>query len=195
MTPKPRGPHGGGGDGGDGGSGSHPHGGDGGDGSQGRPSQHHGNIDASQGITSAQQATQSAAQQGRAKGGKGKKQQPAPPPEPTTPAKQPDFENPEFDDRKLTDYALNPEHPVGKNKARVIQSATGLGQADAQNVKQQILEQVGDGPPTEGKRDQHGDRWNKDVTVTGPNGSIVVRTAWIVDANTGKTRLVTLSFP
>jgi hypothetical protein len=192
MTPKPRGPHGGGDDGG------HPHGGDGGDGGEGghgRPSQHHGNIDASKGISSAQDATQSAAQEGRAKGGKGKKSQPAPPPEPTTPPARPDFENPEFDDRKLTDYALNPDHPVGKNKARVIQSATGLGREDAQNVKQQILDQVGDGPPTEGKRDQHGDRWNKDVTVTGPNGSIVVRTAWIVDAGTGKTRLVTLSFP
>jgi hypothetical protein len=193
MTPKPKGPHGGGGD-----DGGHPHGGDGGDGvdgSHGRPSQHHGNIDASKGINSAQEATRSAAQQGRAKGGKTKNSQPAPPPEPTTPPARPDFESPEFDDRKLTDYALNPDHPVGKNKARVIQSATGLGREDAQNVKQQILDQVGDGPPTEGKRDQHGDRWNKDVTVTGPNGSIVVRTAWIVDASTGKTRLVTLSFP
>jgi uncharacterized protein DUF6883 len=194
MTPKPRGPHGGG----DGGDGSHPHGGDGdgGDGgSTSRPRQQHGNIDASQGITSAQNATRTAAQQGRAKGGKGKNKPPDPPPEPTTPPKQPDFDNAEFDDRKLTEYALNPDHPVGGNKARVIKSATGLGKDDAENVKQQILDQVGDGPPNPGKRDQHGDRWNRDVTVTGPNGSIVVRTAWIVDATTGKTRLVTLSFP
>lgn len=192
MTPKPKGPHGGGGDGGE-----HPHGGDGGDGSgsHGRPKQQHGNIDASKGITSAQEATQSAAEQGRAKGGKGKNKQPAPPPEPTTPPARPDFEHPEFDDRKLTEYALNPDHPVGKNKARVIESATGLGKDDAPSVKQQILDQVGDGEPVVGKMDQHGSRWNKDVTLTGPNGTIVVRTAWIVDASTGKTRLVTLSFP
>ncbi|HEV7651758.1 MAG TPA: hypothetical protein VGP26_26690 [Actinophytocola sp.] len=192
MTPKPKGPHGGGGD-----DGGHPHGGDGGDGSgsHGRPSQQHGNIDASKGITSAQEATQSAAQQGRAKGAGKNKQQPAPPPEPTTPPAKPDFDNPEFDDRKLTEYALNPEHPVGKNKARVIKSRTGLGPEDAASVKQQILDQVGDGEPIAGKMDQHGSRWNKDVTLTGPDGTITVRTAWIVDATTGKTRLVTLSFP
>jgi hypothetical protein len=190
MTPKPKGPHGGGGDGGE-----HPHGGDGGEGggSHGRPSRHHGNIDASKGITSAQEATQSAAEQGRAKGGKAKL--PAPAPEPTTPPAKPDFEHPSFDDRKLTEYALNPDHPVGKNKARVIQSATGLGREDAPTVKQQILDQVKDGEPVPGKVDQHGSRYNKDVTLTGPNGTIVVRTAWIVDAGTGETRLVTVSFP
>lgn len=187
MTPKPKGPHGGGGDGG------HPHGGDGGDGGgQGRPRQQHGDIDASKGVTSAQEATQSAAEQGRAQGAGGR--QPTPAPAPTTPA-TPDFDNPSFDDRKLTEYALNPDHPVGKNKARVIQSATGLGREDAPSVKQQILDQVKDGEPVPGKVDQHGSRYNKDVTLTGPNGTIVVRTAWIVDAGTGETRLVTVSFP
>ncbi|WP_433271628.1 DUF6883 domain-containing protein [Actinosynnema sp. CS-041913] len=111
-----------------------------------------------------------------------------------TPAK-PDFENPKFDDRKLTDYALNPEHPVGKHKAKVIESATGLGRDDAAAVKQQILDQVKGGETITGKVDEHGSRFNKDVTLTGPEGTITVRTAWIVDATTGETRLVTVSFP
>lgn len=60
---------------------------------------------------------------------------------------QPDFSNPKFDDRKLTEYALNPNRPVGADKARVIKSATGLGREDAAEVKRQILDQVGDGDP------------------------------------------------
>jgi hypothetical protein len=62
MTPKPRTPHGGGGDGGDGTPGK-PHG-DGGD-STGRPSQQHGNIDASKGVSSAHEAISTEATAGR----------------------------------------------------------------------------------------------------------------------------------
>jgi len=155
----------------------------------GGPPRPHGG-DASQGLTSAQKATETAAHKGRASEGQPK--DPAPTPTPPT---DPNFENPKFDDRKLTEYALNPDHPVGKNKARVIESATGLGRDDAAAVKQQILDQVKQGDPIPGKVDEHGTRWNKDVTLTGPNGTIVVRTAWIVDAATGETRLVTVSFP
>jgi hypothetical protein len=174
MTPRPRTPGGGG---------------NGGNGGPGRP-RGSGGGDPGKSVAQAQEEIGDAVEQGRASGSG---RQPAPS---TTPAQAtPDFENPKFDDRKLTEYALNPDHPVGKNKARVIESATGLGRADAANVKQQILDQVGQGDPIPGKVDQHGSRYNKDVTLTGPNGSIVVRTAWIVDANTGETRLVTVSFP
>jgi len=161
-------------------------------GGDGTPSRPHG-VDASKGLTSAQDAAATAAKKGRAGEG-GQPNDPGTPATPTTP-QDPNFENPKFDDRKLTEYALNPDHPVGKNKARVIESATGLGRDDAAAVKQQILDQVKQGDPIPGKVDEHGTRWNKDVTLTGPNGTITVRTAWIVDATTGETRLVTVSFP
>lgn len=183
MTPKPKGPHGSGGDG-------KPHGG-GGDGTTGKPSQTHGGVDASKGVSNAQQAVDSKAKKGRAGSGE---EQTTPSTTPATPAK-PNFENPGFDDRKLTEYALNPDHPVGGNKAKVIESATGLTKEDAAAVKQQILDQVRQGDPIPGKIDEHGSRFAKDVTLTGPKGTIVVRTAWIVDATTGETRLATVSFP
>jgi hypothetical protein len=185
MTPKPKGPHGG-----DGTSGK-PHGG--GDGGDGRPSQKRGDIDASSDVSGAQSKIEDAAKQGR---GSGKGDEPVTPATSSGTQAKPDYENPAFDDRKLTEYALNPAHPVGGNKAKVIESKTGLGKDDAAAVKQQILDQVkggGDGIP--GKVDEHGSRFAKDVTLTGPNGTIVVRTAWIVDARTGETRLATVSFP
>jgi hypothetical protein len=106
----------------------------------------------------------------------------------------PNLARPEFDDRKLTEYALNPKHPVGGGKARVIKSRTGLGLDDAAEVKRQILEKAPAAVPVLGHTDDHGTRWKVDVELTGPDGTMKVRTAWIADA-AGKTRLVTISFP
>lgn len=188
MTGKPRVPHGGDGSGHPHDGSGHPEGGEGGK----KPSTTHGNVDASKSVSSAQEAVSQSAQKGRP--GQGQDQTPPTTTTTTTPVK-PNFENPGFDDRKLTEYALNPDHPVGGNKAKVIESVTGLTKSDAATVKQQILDQVKQGDPIPGKVDEHGSRFAKDVTLTGPNGTIVVRTAWIVDASTGETRLATVSFP
>ncbi|GAA2571936.1 hypothetical protein GCM10010435_53040 [Winogradskya consettensis] len=114
-----------------------------------------------------------------------------PPPEP----EPPDFSTAEPDPRKITDYAMNPDHPVGKNKYRVIHSATGLDVGDAGSIEQQIREGVRSGTPILGKLDQHGQRWSVDVPLSGPTGTITVRTAWIVDAGATEPRMVTISFP
>ncbi|MEU7810228.1 MULTISPECIES: WXG100 family type VII secretion target [unclassified Micromonospora] len=107
----------------------------------------------------------------------------------------PDFRNPEMDTRKITGYAMNPEHPVGKNKYRVINAATGLGPDDAAVIEQQIREGVRRGMPIAGKTDRYGRRWSVDLPLTGPSGTILVRTAWIVELDTSAPRLVTISFP
>ncbi|MFF0183132.1 WXG100 family type VII secretion target [Micromonospora sp. NPDC005223] len=107
----------------------------------------------------------------------------------------PDFRNLEIDTRKITAYAMNPEHPVGKNKYRVINAATGLGPDDAAAIEQQIREGVQNGAPIAGKADQYGRRWSVDLPLTGPSGTILVRTAWILDADASAPRLVTISFP
>ncbi|WP_370518074.1 DUF6883 domain-containing protein [Micromonospora sp. MP36] len=107
----------------------------------------------------------------------------------------PDFRNPEIDSRKITAYAMNPEHPVGKNKYRVINAATGLGPDDAVTIEQQIREGVRQGSPHPGKADQYGQRWSVDVPLTGPAGTIMVRTAWMLEEGSSTPRLVTISFP
>ena len=107
----------------------------------------------------------------------------------------PDFSAGEIDSNKITAYAMNPDHPVGRNKYRVINSATGLEAGDAARIEQQIRDGVTSGTPIEGKADQYGQRWAVDVPLTGPEGSIIVRTAWIVDTGSATPRLVTISFP
>ncbi|MGV9213926.1 WXG100 family type VII secretion target [Micromonospora sp. RB23] len=108
---------------------------------------------------------------------------------------RPDFSKAEIDSRKITAYVMNPEHPVGKNKYRVINSATGLGPDDADVILQQIREGVLAGNPLLGKADDFGQRWSVDLPLTGPDGTITVRTAWILENGASTPRMVTISFP
>jgi uncharacterized protein YukE len=107
----------------------------------------------------------------------------------------PDFSYAEVDAEKLTDYAMNPNHPRGRHKYRVISSATGLDTGDATYIEKQIREGVRGGTPIGGKSDEFGRRWTVDLPLSGPKGTITVRTAWIVDAGSSTPRLVTISFP
>jgi hypothetical protein len=129
--------------------------------------------------------------------GEGREPEPGAPREPRTPrdTNLPDFSNPDIDPKKITDYAMNPDHPVGSNKYRVINSTTGLDTGDAARIEQQIRDGVHDGTPIKGRADEYGQRWAVDVPLTGPTGSIVVRTAWILDIGSSTPRLVTISFP
>jgi len=47
---------------------------------------------------------------------------------------------------------MNPDHPVGRNKYRVIHSRTGLDTDDASLIAQQIRDGVRDGSPVLGKQ-------------------------------------------
>lgn len=52
--------------------------------------------------------------------------------------KLPDGERAIVDIRKLLDYCLNPQHPRGRNKARVF-AAIGLHESDAEELRAAIL--------------------------------------------------------
>jgi hypothetical protein len=96
-----------------------------------------------------------------------------------------------IDPRKLADYVLNPEHPIGGAKARVFRAALGIGRADAISLAAQIREGLMTNPAIPGKVDHHGSRFSVDIEINGPKGSGVVRTGWIVALDSDLPRLVT----
>jgi hypothetical protein len=108
---------------------------------------------------------------------------------------KPRFDNVEIDKRKISEYAMNADHPTGQHKFQVINSATGLTAEDADLIETQIRDGVKNGSPVAGKSDQYGRRWSVDVPVTGPSGTMTVRTAWIVEPGSDQPRLATISFP
>ena len=99
-----------------------------------------------------------------------------------------------IDPRKLTEYALNPTHPVGGNKARVFESAFGFNQSNASDLMAQLQSGVMRSPAKIGKVDQYGVRLSVDIPVVGPAGSGVVRTGWIYRSGSSTPELTTL-FP
>ena len=84
-----------------------------------------------------------------------------------------------IDQRKLTEYALNPKHPTGGNKARVFESALGFNQNNAAALLAQLRSGVMNNTPILGRVDQFGARYTVDISVVGPAGAGVVRTGWI----------------
>ena len=97
-----------------------------------------------------------------------------------------------IDPRKLTEYALNPNHPVGGNKARVFESALGFNRSNADDLMAQLCPGVMENTPIPGKVDKWGTRFTVDIPVTGPAGSGVVRTGWIYTPGSTTPSLNTL---
>lgn len=92
---------------------------------------------------------------------------------------------------KLTDYCLNPDHPRGRHKARVFQSALGIGREDADALRIQILAAAATAEAHSEKSDEYGQRYVVEFELMGPNGPVTVRTVWIIRVDEELPRLIT----
>ena len=93
----------------------------------------------------------------------------------------PNLENARINPKKLTEYALNPEHPVGGNKAKVFESTLGYNKSNADDLMNEVYNKLYESDATLGKLDEYGQRYTVDMNITGPNGSSkIVRTGWII---------------
>jgi len=84
------------------------------------------------------------------------------------------------DIRKLIEYCLSPDHPRGKHKARVFESACGLTSQHAEFLRAQLLEAAREGDAVLSPSIGYGNRYVVEWSVEGPTGSALARTAWIV---------------
>lgn len=93
---------------------------------------------------------------------------------------------------KLAGYALNPNHPVGKNKAVVFQSALGYTLDNWKDLEENIRKRVVQKNMVFELENQYGKKYNYDIEITGPNGkTAIVRTGWIVTSD-GRVTLTTV---
>jgi len=99
----------------------------------------------------------------------------------------------EIDPRKLTDYALNPDNPVGKDKAIVFERQLGYTRSNYEHLLAAIRSMALNAEAIPTIKDEHGQRYRVDLTVQGVNGrTATVRTGWIVETDQDFARLVTL---
>jgi filamentous hemagglutinin len=92
----------------------------------------------------------------------------------------PHYENAVIAIEKLRDYALDPESPKGKNKARVFAAALGIGREHAEALALVLKDSLSRAPAVRAKSDPHGERWITYHQVTGLNArTSVITVAWI----------------
>lgn len=80
---------------------------------------------------------------------------------------------------KLTGYCLNPEHPRGKHKARVF-ATLGFTAENADELRAALLRAATSADAQPDASDQFGDRYVIEFEISGPRGSGVIKSAWIV---------------
>lgn len=94
---------------------------------------------------------------------------------------------------KLVDYALNPEHPIGKEKAKAFRMALGYTQENSEELREKVLELFNEEKLVLKDEDQYGKRYEQIMEITGPNGKTAnVLTAWISENESSEPRLTTL---
>ena len=92
---------------------------------------------------------------------------------------------------KLETYILNPFHPLGKHKARVLASALGLNLEDVSEFKAALLKAAREGDAVEGEKDGYGQRYFVDFTMEHDNRQAIIRSGWIVLRSEEIPRLTT----
>jgi hypothetical protein len=103
--------------------------------------------------------------------------------------KLPNFEHAVVDIAKLRDYSLNLLHEVGQHKARVFQAALGLTLADADWLRDKLLQAAHSEEATVGATSVFGEKYIIDVLIVRGEHSARVRTSWIVEYGTDYPRL------
>lgn len=100
----------------------------------------------------------------------------------------PNVSNAEIPTSKLTEYALNPLKDA--NKSNAFKQALGYDTSNADKLITNIKSNVNRFNALEKPDNGYGKRYEVLMTLKGENGKTAnVKTAWIVDKDTGKTRL------
>ena len=96
-------------------------------------------------------------------------------------------------DEKLTEYALNFEHPTGKEKAKAFKEALGYTKESYTDLKTKILDAFDEKELVYKREDKYGKRYEQIMQITGPNGKTAnVLTAWIKDNDNAEPRLTSI---
>lgn len=95
-------------------------------------------------------------------------------------SKLPNAERAVVDIAKLRDYSLNPTHEKGKHKARVFRAALGFTEADAEQLRQLVINAALNSEALPGAFTPYGKRFAVDFQVMGLTGPATVRAVWIV---------------
>ena len=93
--------------------------------------------------------------------------------------KLPNGEDALVDLQKLRGYCLNPEHPRGRNKARVF-AAVGIRQQDAEELRAALLAAAINAEARQGESKLYGPHYVVDFDLIRELRTVRTRSTWIV---------------
>ena len=91
----------------------------------------------------------------------------------------PNFERATIDLRKLRDYALNPNHPEGRHKARVFLSSLGITREESEWLASALAEGLQTAEAFEVERTLWGTVYKVDMQLRKGCRCATVRTGWL----------------
>ena len=97
----------------------------------------------------------------------------------------------EIEQRKITEYILNPQHSTGKHKARVFESTLGITKDETDFLYQALLEAVQKSDAVMTQEDEYGKRYQIDFNLSTSQGQAMIRSGWIIRADENFPRFVT----
>ncbi len=94
-----------------------------------------------------------------------------------------------MDVRKLRDYCLNPFHDEGKHKARVFAAVLGMTAADAEALRNILLQAIRTHDAHLGYQDAYGQRYVVDFLLEWRGKQDMIRSGWIIEHGSDVPRL------
>ncbi|SMD42950.1 hypothetical protein SAMN00777080_1521 [Aquiflexum balticum DSM 16537] len=101
----------------------------------------------------------------------------------------PNFSNAYIDLKKLSEYCLNDDHPIGKYKARLFKSALNISKEHATILKNEILRKLPTSEAALGGKDHFGIRYSVNIKIVIFEKEAKVCTAWIIKEGESFPRL------
>ena len=96
-------------------------------------------------------------------------------------------------DEKLTGYALNKDHPIGRNKALVFEKVLGYNVDNRDILLRQVRTGLAKYRAVEKTTNQYGRPFEVVMMVRGANGRFApVKTAWQIDCGSDTPRLISI---
>ena len=96
-----------------------------------------------------------------------------------------------IDPRKLAEYSLSPEHPVGGHKAILFERVLGITAEHAEELREILFHVAARASAAAGRLDEFGQRYTIDFTLCTTIGTTSMHSAWIVRPTEDFPRLTT----
>lgn len=84
------------------------------------------------------------------------------------------------DSAKLSGYVLNPDHPVGRNKARVFRATLGVTQDDVDLLTTALMTAAAEGEAVLERSDAYGAHYSLEFVIDVRGRMATIRSLWIV---------------